>query len=310
MNDDEHLFELHDDGELIFKNADSDRARGITAAMKRAIAKNSDEDRPEAFQPDAESEEEEAEAETPAERRARLRRLLAEADSRERRRNGATAPKRKVLTMDDLTGIADTICKRADAMTVAKLAAFETAQGGSRFSNFERASMIGAIAKASDQRGGSDDQRFSRFLQDPGNLLYRRWALLPPDLGELRKRDSLLDDEVTKTRAAGDDALGARAIGGREAFAAGTGSQGARPNAASRMIEQIIREKRTAAPWMSDGELRAYAEAMSRELERAARGTRAHQARHAGTCLNASARRFGPGGHVAGRGPAARCPRA
>jgi hypothetical protein len=47
-------------------------------------------------------------------------------------------------------------------------------------------------------------------------------------------------------------ALGARAIGGREAFAVGGGSQSARPNAASRMIEQIIREKRTAAPWMTD----------------------------------------------------------
>jgi len=132
--------------------------------------------------------------------------------------------------------------------------------------------MLTAVAKAQDHGGGPDDRVSSKFLQDPANLLYRRWALLPPDLGELRKRDSLLDDEVTKTHATGDGALGARAIGGREAFAAGTGSQGARPNAASRMIEQIIREKRTAAPWMSDGELRAYAEAMSRELERAARG--------------------------------------
>jgi len=32
------------------------------------------------------------------------------------------------------------------------------------------------------------------------------------------------------------------------------------------MIEQIIRKKRTAAPWMSEEELKAYAEAMNRTL--------------------------------------------
>jgi hypothetical protein len=174
------------------------------------------------------------------------------------------------MTFDDLTGIVAGVCKRADVVTVSKLATVEVEKGASLFSSFERSAMLTAIAKAADRAGGSNDQKFSRFLQDPGNLLYRRWAMIRADATELAKRSTLLDD-VAKTRAAGDGDLGTRAIGGREAFAVGPGSQGARPNAASRMIEQIIREKRTAAPWMSEAELRAYAEAMNRELERAAR---------------------------------------
>jgi hypothetical protein len=104
-------FELSDDGELICKHADR---RGVIEAMKLAIAKNSDEDNPAAFRPEPGSDQEdEAEDETPAQRRARLRRLLAEADARERRRNGA--PKRKAWTVDDLTAIAETMENANDA---------------------------------------------------------------------------------------------------------------------------------------------------------------------------------------------------
>jgi hypothetical protein len=199
------------------------------------------------------------EADSPAERRARLRRELAAADERERRRNGA--PKGKVLTVDDLTGIADTVCKRADAITVGKLAAAEVKAGVSLFTSYERSAMLTAIAKAQDRGGGSDDQKTSRFLQDPANLLYRQWALLRADATELAKRNNLLDD-VAKTRAAGDGAGGSRALGGRVAFAVGAGSAGVKPTEADRLREQVIRDQKVARPWLTAAELEAYADSM------------------------------------------------
>jgi hypothetical protein len=220
---------------------------------------------------DSDDEDEESETEeTPAERRDRLRRLLAEADARERRRNGA--PKRKAWTVDDLTAIAETICKSADPKTVvAKLAATEIDRGASLFTSYERSVMLTAVAKAQDRGGGPDDRVFSKFLQDPGNLLYRQWALLPADVAALRKRDSLLDALVAKTRAAGDG-VGTRAAGGREAFAVGAGERGATRTEADALRDRIIANKRAGAPFMSEAALSRYADDMLAELERAARG--------------------------------------
>jgi len=144
MSSEDISFQLGEDGELVCKHADR---RGLVEAMRRAIAKN--EDRPEAFlEPDSDQDDEENEAETPAERRARLRRELAEADGRERRRNAV--PKQKAWSMDDLTAVADTICKSADPKTVVtKLAAAEVNAGASLFTSYERSVMLTAVASRS-----------------------------------------------------------------------------------------------------------------------------------------------------------------
>jgi hypothetical protein len=81
MSSENISFELADDGELI---ADSDARGVIVEAMKRAIAKNSDNDRPEAFDPDSgEDDDREEEAElTQAQRAAAERRRLLAALAR------------------------------------------------------------------------------------------------------------------------------------------------------------------------------------------------------------------------------------
>jgi hypothetical protein len=158
------------------------------------------------------------------------------------------------MTFDDLTGIAETICKRADAVTVTKLAATEAERGASLFSSFERSAMLTAIAKANDRGGGSDDRVFSKLLQDPGNLLYRQWALLRADATELAKRNSLLDD-VAKTRAAGDGAGGAAAIVGRTAFAA---HPGAGKTEADKLRDAEIERQMRSGRWQSVEEAARY----------------------------------------------------
>jgi hypothetical protein len=269
-------FELGDDGELIIhKHADSER---IIRAMKLAIRKNSDEGgNPAAFRPAA------------AERRARLRRELAEADqddeeeaervraARRRRQRLietaresarlASTTRKAALTIDDLTDAVLSISKRVDPVTLNKLAAYEIAQGSSRFSNFERASMIGAIAKAAGG-AGSDDQRFARFLQAPENTQLRRWALLHPDKAELAKRATLLDDSVTKVSSPG----AAPAIGGREALAVGRGSQGSKPTEADKLREAAIEQQMRLGRWQTVEEAARYVDGLEAELQRMARG--------------------------------------
>jgi hypothetical protein len=219
-----------------------------------------------------ENDEDEAEAETQAERRARLRRELAEADGRERRRN-AVPTRKAALTMDDLTTVADTLCKRADAKTISKLAAAEVERGGSIFTNYERSVMLTAVAKAQDRGGGSDDRAFSKFLQDPGNLLFRQWALLPANVAELRKRDSLLDDAVAKTRAAGDGAGGARALGGDRVYPRVTGAvlPVNRPTEADKEREAAIDQQMRLGRWQTVEEAARYVDGLQAELERMAR---------------------------------------
>jgi hypothetical protein len=260
-------FELGDDGELFCKHAaDSER---ILRAMKLAIAKNADNDCPQAFDP-ASDEEEEAEAdqgdqEEEAERvraaRARRRQRLIEA-SRESARLAST--KRKALTMDDLTAVADTLCKSADAKTISKLAAAEVNAGASLFSSFERASMLGAIAKVHGQGGGSDAQILSRFLQNPDNRLLLKWSLLHADTTALAKRDTLLDDTVAKVSSPG----AAPAIGGRTAFAVRPGA--AKTEADKQRDAEIERQMRSGR-WQSVEEAARYVDGLDRELERMAR---------------------------------------
>jgi hypothetical protein len=275
------------DGEVrITKHRDTEEARETVDAIKRAVEffnKNDGDYTPGAYadHEDAEDDDqgehddgdEEAEL-TPRQRRAAEYRRQLEALARAGVPPPGTTTTRKArtMTMDDLTGVVSNICKRADGITVTKLATFEVGQGGSRFSSFERASMIGAIAKAQDCGGGSDDQKFSRFLQDPGNMLLRQWAMLPADVAELSKRADLFDDVIAKARAAGDGVMGTRAIGGREAFAVGAGERGAARTEADARREEIIANKRTAAPFMTEAQLGRYADDMLAELERVARG--------------------------------------
>jgi hypothetical protein len=269
---------------IITKHADTAEARETVEAIKRAVEffnKNDDQytagaygEHEDADDEDRETDEEDEEENTLSERERQRRRDRALA------RAGVPPPsatrKARTMTLDDLTNVVSTISKRADAVTVNKLATFEVGQGGSRFSSFERATMVGAIAKAKDRGAGSDDQKFSRFLQDPDNTLLRQWALLPADLAELGKRSTLFDDVIGKARASGDGDLGTRALaghtGGRTVLAVGAGSAGAKPTESDALRDQIIREKRTAAPWMSDEQLGRYATGMLAELERAARG--------------------------------------
>jgi hypothetical protein len=214
---------------------------------------------------------EEDEPETPEEQKERRRRLIAEAERLQAERSAtATAAgsppnphrTRKALTMDDLTEVADTICKSADPKTVAKPAEAEVNRGTSVFTSYERSAMLTAVVKVHDGGGECSDRVFSKFLQDPGNLLFRQWALLQPDVEALAKRNTRLDDVVAKTRAAGDGAGGAAAIGGREALAVGRGSQGARRTEADKLREQVIRDQRIARPWLTSAELEAYADRM------------------------------------------------
>jgi hypothetical protein len=238
---------------------------------KRFVVEKVDGDDPRAFKPgpgDPEPDEDEREeTETAAERRTRARqdRKMIE-NVRESGELEATTRKASTMTMDDLTGIAETICKRADAVTIKKLAMAEIGRGASLFSSFERSAMLTAVAKANDRGGGSDDQKTSRFLQDPANLLYRQWALLQADVGALAKRDTLLDDVVAKTRAAGDGAGGAAAIGGqtggRTVFEVGAGSASNKPTEADALREQVIRDQTAARPWLTSAELQAYADSM------------------------------------------------
>jgi hypothetical protein len=267
-------FELRPDGELIIKHADTEHARGIIEAMKRAVAlMNKNEDRPEGFRPgpgDPEPDrDDQDEAETPAERRARERRDRKLIQNSRETGSLASTKRDPIMTMDDLTGIAETICKRADAITVGKLAATEVERGASLFSSFERSAMLTAIAKAADRGGGSDNQKASRFLQDPANLLFRQWALLQPDVGALSKRDTLLDDVVAKTRAPG----AAPALGGQRVYPRGTGAvlPVNKPTEADKEREAAIEQQMRLGRWQTVEEAARYIDGLQAEVERMAR---------------------------------------
>jgi hypothetical protein len=262
------------DGEVIItKHRDTEEARETVEAIRRAVEffnKNDGEYTPGAYADHEDADDDDDGEELSPRERVRRERQMAEA-ARETGRLASTR-KAKTMTMDDLTGVVSNICKRADGITVTKLATVEVEKGASLFSSYERSAMLTAIAKASDRGGGSDDRVFSRFLQDPGNLLFRQWALLPVDVAELRKRSTLFDDVIAKARAAGDGDLGTRAIGGREAFAVGAGERGDRRTEADALRERIIADKRAGAPFMTDEQLARYADGMLAELERAPRG--------------------------------------
>jgi hypothetical protein len=156
-----------------------------------------------------------------------------------------------------------------------KLATTEVDRGASLFSSFERSAMLTSLAKAADRGGGSDHQKASRFLQDPGNLLFRQWALLHADATELAKRDTLLDDVVAKTRAAGDGAGGARALGGqtggRTVLAVGTGSAGSKATEADKEREAAIEQQMRLGRWQTVEEAARYIDGLQAELDRMAR---------------------------------------
>jgi hypothetical protein len=167
--------------------------------------------------------------------------------------------------VDDLTAIAETICKSADPKTVvAKLAATEIDRGASLFTSYERSVMLTAVAKSQDRGGGSDDKVFSKFLQDPANLLYRRWALLHADRTELAKRDTLLDDTVAKVSAPG----AAPAIAGPTAFAV---RPGAGKTEADKLREAEIERQMRSGRWQTVEEAARYVDGLQTELERMAR---------------------------------------
>jgi len=71
--------------------------------------------------------------------------------------------------------------------------------------------------------------------------------------------------------------LGNREVGGEVGQTVGAGERGGKPNAASQMIEQIIRDKRTVAPWTTEEQLARYTDAMLAQLDRAARGKAANR---------------------------------
>jgi hypothetical protein len=205
--------------------------------------------------------------ETPEQRRARCRRLLAEADERERRRNAAS--KRKAaLTMDDLTGVVAKVCATADTITVNKLAVAEVAEGASLFSSFERSAMLTAIAKVSDRGGGSDDQKASRFLQDPDNRLLLRWSLLHAN-PSIAKRDTLFDDVVAKNRAPG----AAPAIGGQRVYPRLTGAALPvnNPTEAEKLRYAEIKRQMQTGRWQSVEEAARYVDGLQAELDRMGR---------------------------------------
>jgi hypothetical protein len=264
---------------IITKHADTEEARETVEALVRAI-KNDGEYTPGAYADHADAEddqggeddEEEAEL-TPRQRRAAEHRRELEALARAGVPPPGTTTTRKArtMTMDDLTGIVSNICKRADGKTVAKLAAYEVGQGGSRFSSFERASMIGSVAKAAGGTG-SDDQKFSRFLQDPGNTLLRQWALLPADVGELAKRSTLFDDVIAK----------AAPLTGERALATQTQS----PGKVDPLRERIIRDKAVGSPFLSQEQLARYADEMMEHLNGLARGKQERSRPGGGTLEN------------------------
>jgi hypothetical protein len=260
---------MSEDDELAQIIAKSDHPHAAAERVFQLFGKRfiveKDDDRPESFDPDADEDDEDNEAkdETPTERRARLRRArrMAEA-SRETARLAST---RKALTVDDLTAIADTLYKSADAKTISKLAATEVDRGASLFTSYERSVMVTAIAKAQDRGGGPDDRVFSKFLQSPENLLYRQWALLQPDVAEISKRDTLLDD-VAKVSSPG----AAPALGGRTAFAVGRGSAGSKATEADKEREAAIEQQMRLGRWRTVEEAARYIDGLEAELHRMA----------------------------------------
>jgi hypothetical protein len=271
-------FELHPDGELIIKHADTEHARGIVEAMKRAVAaynKNSEEMSSAAYDPpgdENEENEDETEIETEIEptprERARRRRQLAERIA-ERGRLEATTKKASTMTMNDLTNIASSICKRADAITVKQLAAVEVEKGASLFTSFERSAMLTAVAKAADRGGGSDDQKTSRFLQDPANRLLLNWSLLHADTTALAKRDTLLDDTVDKVSSPG----AAPALGGQRVYPRVTGAvlPVNKPTEADKLREAAIEQQVRLGRWQTVEEAARYVDGLQAELDRMAR---------------------------------------
>jgi hypothetical protein len=111
------------------------------------------------------------------------------------------------------------------------------------------------------------------FLQDPGNLLFRQWALLQPDVGALAKRDTLLDDVVAKTRAAGDGAGGAAALGGQRVYPRVTGAvlPVNKPTEADKEREAAIEQQMRLGRWQTVEEAARYVDGLQAEVERMAR---------------------------------------
>jgi hypothetical protein len=246
-------FELTSDGELIVKRGD---ARDVIEAMRRAVAKNSDNDRPEAFDPDAdedddEDDDEETAAELSPRERARRRRQLAE-NARESGRLESTS---KLLKGHPMIS-ADYLIEQVN-----------------------KAGLGFAMVKRFVEKAGSDELTEHQVTA----LLMGAWGL-----AEFGKRFQAQDAEGRIARQAVAKARDAAftptilAIGER-ALAAATQPRGERSDP---LRERIIRDKAVGSPFLSQEQLAAYADAMIAELERTARGKQERARPGGGTLEN------------------------
>jgi hypothetical protein len=249
-------FELTPDGELIVKHGD---ARGIIEAMKRAIAKNDPDMTPGAYgehedaedAEDAEDDGDNDEAETdlsPRERARRDRKLIENA--RASSEFEATKLSKGHTPMIDSDTLISEINKRC-GLGLAMVERFVSKGLGDELTEHQ------VVKLATSDLGGA--AAFAkRYQADDALGLILREACT--------KARNAAWAGAYKNVASSDPSV--RAVGDDEARAVGPGSQGVRSNAASRLIEQIVREHRVAHPWKTEEQLRAYGQAMARELER------------------------------------------
>jgi hypothetical protein len=245
-------FELSEDGEIICKYADR---RDVIVAMKRAIAKNDPEmtaaayDGDEDDEHDEHGEDDEDETElSPRERTRRGRKLIQNA-----RESARQARTKRDLPMIDPDVVIAQVSKAGLGLAVVKRFA-ETGAGDELTEHQIVKLAMGELGAAAFSKLYQSDDELGRMLRTATTKARNaQWA------------------GAYKTRAAGDGNLGVRALGGREAFAVGRGSQGSKPTEADKVREAAIEQQMRLGRWKTVEDAARYVDGLQAELNRMAR---------------------------------------
>jgi hypothetical protein len=239
-------------------------------------------------------------------RRARRRRLFAEAEAaREAASRRGREIERDYLSeatkMDTRRIDINDICKTSNARLLDELVADEVAKGCTLYSQADRLRMLNSVL-AFGLTGGKRDSQFAKFFTAPEGVAYRRWMSLPvhedcaadvfkADSAALGLRTAKAISTGSPDRSISDvgrpaDARLPRQVGGRDATNVNDGQEAVGGTKA--LVDQAM----AIRPWLTIAQAIAYVENMQAEAERV--GRQRQSTRYGGADLLARAERPRP----------------